>query len=363
MIWFMTPDLPHASGGLMMTYALAETLNDAGLPATVWHGTPELAYDSFDSAAAVFHGPEAELQAGDVLVMAETGGPKWQFLAAGLPVVMLCQGYTFAYEFLERDSPVEPGYPGWPNVRAVVTISDYVAEVVRRLSGDLPVHRVPVRVDGTVFRPAPKQQVVAYMPRRRRTDIEGALQLLRRTGTLDRWQVVPIEDASRERVAEILGEAAIYISGAERDGFGLPGAEAMAAGCHVVGFTGTGGAEYLRPDTASVVHDDDVLALADALAAAIEGFDEGADWFAERTDRGRAVVAERYAPEVFDQQVRAVFGALAAPGSDALIGEPVRVQHYQAHAPATGLWPTAYRGARRLARRTVTALRRGRSGQ
>ncbi|WP_162143140.1 glycosyltransferase [Granulicoccus phenolivorans] len=354
----MAPDLPTASGGLMMMYAIAEALDAGGLPATVWHGTPGLRYDTFDSAAPVFHGLEAELRPGDLLVLAETGGPKWQFLAAGAPVVMLCQGYTFAYQFLTPQTPVEPGYPGWPNVRAVVATSDYIAAVVGRLSGDLPVHRVPVLVDDTVFRPAAKQRVVAYMPRRRRTDIEGALQLLRRTGTPAGWEFVAIEGATRAEVAEILGRAAIYLSGAERDGFGLPGAEAMAAGCHVVGFTGTGGAEYLRADTASVVHDDDVLALADALDAAIRAYDSGADWFAERTARGRDLVRNRYAPEVFAREVRASFGTLLAPDSAAVLTEPIRVQHYQAHAPATGWWPTAYRGARRLARRTLTALRR-----
>ncbi len=58
----------------MMMYAIAEALDAGGLPATVWHGTPGLRYDTFDSAAPVFHGLEAELRPGDLLVLAETGG-------------------------------------------------------------------------------------------------------------------------------------------------------------------------------------------------------------------------------------------------------------------------------------------------
>ena len=81
------------------------------------------------------------------------------------------------------------------------------------------------------------------MPRRRREDLLAGVQLMRRSGQLDGWTFELIDGVDARGVADVLGRSAIFLFGAEREGVGLPGAEALAAGAFVVGFTGHGAKE------------------------------------------------------------------------------------------------------------------------
>lgn len=58
---------------------------------------------------------------------------------------------------------------------------------------------------------------------------------------------VPLDKRPLEEVARELALSHIFLSTGFPEGFGLPPAEAMAAGCIPVGFTGFGGWEYARP--------------------------------------------------------------------------------------------------------------------
>jgi glycosyltransferase involved in cell wall biosynthesis len=59
---------------------------------------------------------------------------------------------------------------------------------------------------------------------------------------------IAIDNADEAKVANLLGESAIFLATSLYEGFGLPPLEAMACGCVVVGFHGYGGLEYARPD-------------------------------------------------------------------------------------------------------------------
>ncbi len=226
----MAPDLPSPSGGIKVIYRYVEHLCALGYDARVWHGTSGFAYDSWGSTAVVDTGTELDFAAGDVLVMPETGGSKWSFLSDGHPVVMLCQGMDFVFansDFLTD----EPGaYPGWPHATAAITVSDAIHTFLERACHPgFPLHNVPVQIEDW-FQPAEKQRRIALMPRRRREDLLGAVQLVRRSGRLGDWEIVLIDGMTQQQVAEELGRAAIFLFGAEREGVGLPGAEAMASG-------------------------------------------------------------------------------------------------------------------------------------
>jgi len=55
------------------------------------------------------------------------------------------------------------------------------------------------------------------------------------------WQL--LEDKSEDEVADIMGRSALFLSLAYMESFALAPVEAMASGCIVVGYTGTGGLE------------------------------------------------------------------------------------------------------------------------
>jgi len=364
MIRFMTPDLPRPSGGTSVIYSLVRHLVDLGHDARVWHGTPGLHYPDHD-AVPVDTGLHLPFAAGDLLVMPETGGGRWSFLNGPAPVVMLCQGMDFVFADASYTAEVPGAYPGWPQAVAAVAVSEAIATFLERACAPgFPVHHVPVEIS-PLFRPREKERRVAFMPRRRHADLIGAVQLMRRSGRMNGWELSVVDGMTRSEVADELGRCAIFLFGAEREGFGLPGAEAMAAGCHVVGFTGDGAKEYLLPDSCDVVPDSDVVAMADLALAAMERFDTDRAGFDARVERGRARVAERYNAERVRAALAAAFDPLTAPGSPALLPEPMTLTHYQAHAPRWGQAGAAYRGARHATRllldRAATARTRRRS--
>ena len=358
MIRFMAPDLPHPSGGIKVIYNYVQHLVDLGYDARVWHGTPGFRYDEWESSAPVDTGRHLPFAAGDVLVIPETGGSKWSFLAGESPVVVLCQGMDFVFsasDFL-RD---EPGaYPGWPNAVATVAVSEAIATFLEHACPPgFPVHRVPVEIEDR-FRPLAKERRIALMPRRRREDLIGAVQLMRRSGRMDGWEFVLIDGMTQAQVAEELGRAAIFLFGAEREGFGLPGAEAMAAGCYVVGFTGDGAKEYMTPDCCSVVPDSDVVGMAEMALEAMREFDHDRGALQGRIDLGRTRVLARHGDERVRERLAAVFGDLTAPDSPALLPRPAQLPHYMAFGPKGGRWGSVYVATRRMARRGADRVTR-----
>lgn len=355
----MAPDLPTPSGGIKVIYNYVEHLVALGHDARVWHGTPGFAYPEWGSTAPVDTGLELPFAAGDVLVMPETGGGKWAGLNPGVPTVMLCQGMDFVFADADFTRDVPGDYPGWPQATCALGVSDAIVTFLEHACPPgFPVHAVPVEIEPW-FVPREKERRLALMPRRRREDLIGAVQLLRRSGRLDGWEIVLIDGMTQAQVAEELGRAAIFLFGAEREGFGLPGAEAMAAGCFVVGFTGDGAKEYLTPDVASVVLDSDVVGMAEATLAAMDAFDHDRGSLRAKVDLGRSRVLERHSSEAVRSALGRAFEVITAPGSASVLREPATLAHYMARGPRYGRAGAAYVGARRLARRTLDRLGRG----
>lgn len=358
MIWLMAPDLPEASGGIKMMYRIVEELNAAGRDATIWHGGSGHGYSSFRSTARVHRSLTVDLAPGDVLVMHEVGGPRWSFLPGEVPVVMLCQGWSFVLQDIAADTDLGRGYPGWPNVRAVLATSAFIERFVTELSGaDLPIHRVPVLVDGQLFRPSAKRRTVAYMPRRRGLEMVAAVQLLDRSNRTPGWTFEALDGLTEEDVAARLGAAAVFMSGAEREGFGLPAAEAMAAGCYVVGFTGDGGAEFMDSADCTVVHDSDVFALADGVAEAARRFDRDRAGLDDQVERARQRVVETYSRDRLREALDRAFTEICDPHSSAVVQSATTAAHYQSHAPKPGLIHGTYRWARRRTRIGIDSIK------
>lgn len=357
MIRIMAPDLPHPSGGIKVIYNYVEHLVALGHDARVWHGTPGFRYPNWTSSAPVDTGMSLDFTAGDVLVMPETGGGRWSFLNPDVPHVMLCQGMDFVFADAQFTSDVVGDYPGWPQATCVLGVSDAIVTFLEYACAvGFPIHHVPVQIEPW-FVPLDKERRIALMPRRRREDLLGAVQLVRRSGRLRDWEIVLIDGMTQAQVAEELGRSAIFLFGAEREGLGLPGAEAMAAGCHVIGFTGDGAKEYLRPDTGTVILDSDVVGMCDATLAAMDDFEQGSATRQAMVDRGRELVAERYSAEAVRSALSAAFDQIMAEGSPSRITQDVTLHHYMTHAPRGGRAGAAYIGARKLVRRGITSVR------
>ena len=251
----------------------------------------------------------------------------------------------------------EPGaYPGWPQAAAAIAVSDAIHTFLERAcASGFPLHNVPVQIEDW-FQPAVKEKRIALMPRRRREDLLGAVQLIRRSGRLGDWKIVLIDGMTQHEVAEELGRAAIFLFGAEREGVGLPGAEAMASGCYVVGFTGDGAKEYMLPAHSSVIADSDVVDMCDRTLEAMDWFDHDREGFDARAAPRARWVRSRHSADLVRASLDQTFRAITAPGSDACVSRKVTLAHYQAHAPQYGAGGRAYVAARRWGRRALDGI-------
>lgn len=87
-----------------------------------------------------------------------------------------------------------------------------------------------------------------WMPRKNAGHVEAVLQGLQKCKLMqsESWQGEPLHNLSHAEVAKRLNGARMFLAFGHPEGFGLPIAEAMAAGCWVVGYSGGGGRELFR---------------------------------------------------------------------------------------------------------------------
>ncbi len=259
-VYYLCPDHDTPSGGVRVIYRHVDTLNAMGIPAAVMHHRPGFRCTWFENTTRVVAAPNTVLSGSDVLVVPEWYGPDLSTVPAGPRVVIFNQR---AYGTFDH---VPAGQPLYRGAAALLAVSDDNAGYLRYAFPDIPTHVVRNVVDRSLFRPGdgPGRQI-AYMPRRRGDELTEVLHLLAIRGVLRDWNLAPIDGRSEQETADLLRSSAVFLSFSEREGFGMPPAEAMAAGCYVVGFTGLAGRDFFDPAYCRPVPEGDVLAFARAV--------------------------------------------------------------------------------------------------
>ena len=127
------------------------------------------------------------------------------------------------------------------------------------------VFRLPVCHAGLTYNPDKKLQI-ALMPRKRREEARILVALIARHPDLVGVPLVVIDQLPDEVAHRFIRESLIFLSLSEREGFGLPPAEAMATGSLVIGYTGVGGEEFFTEETGFPIPDGDIVAFVDQIA-------------------------------------------------------------------------------------------------
>lgn len=256
-----------------MIYTIVDQMHRLGIESFVWHRTRDFSCTWFRHDTPIVHGSVLDLPADSVLVVPEyLVDPRLDPVPLGRSVVL---SQNHFYSFHRRPAwEWATTYPGWSSAEAVWATSHAIQRTIHRIS-DLPVDHVPYVIDRDLFKPRAKQKTIVVMPRKRR--FEAGLIYATLSDQLARrgWSIRIVDQLTEADTALALGEASVFVSLAEREGFGLPALEALASGCAVVGFDGHGGGEYFTDEVGWPVEDGDVEALVDSTAAAVDAVEAG----------------------------------------------------------------------------------------
>ena len=196
--------------------------------------------------------------------------------------------YTF------RDYPLE-GRVQTPYMTIVV--SEDSKEYPQWVFPQMPIHRIRYSIDPKLYYPQEKKKQICFMPRKHIEDARQVLYVLRYRKKLAGWTVREIKDLPEARAAEIIRESAILMSFGAPEGFGLPPAEAMAAGCVVVGYHGNGGKEFFTKQHGFPIEVGDILGYAQTMERVLEEYERDPARLLRMAEDAGRFVRDTYSPE------------------------------------------------------------------
>ena len=293
-----------------------ELLRAAGIEAALWFRTPGYRLPWFETTAPILGGDRLELGADDLLVVPELYLLPGVDPAPGVRKVIFNQNHFLTF-WSWRDTD---GYPGWDPAPEVWAVSRESTDVLGRLHPELPLHLVPNPIDTALFRPGPERtRQIAWMPRRRPLEAAVLERLLRNDSRADGVDLAVLAELGESQVVEALGRTSVFVALGISEGFGLPVAEALAAGCLVVGYPAGGGEELFDAPGTWRIDDARPHLLADR---ALELVDVPAD--DPVRSAARNWIAERYS---LDATAKALFAAVesarALPGRAGTATHPI----------------------------------------
>lgn len=250
--------------------------------------------------------PQVDPGADDIIVVPEYRYPE---LAAAFPdnrVLVLAQGnYPFLTAF-ERDRRL--GLAGLDRVSGFLTTSDACRDSVALFD---PGFLGELRLDldaGLYGFAESKAFQIAYMSRRRGHEVMIFEQMMGEL--LPDVPLVRIHDVSREEAAQMIRDSLFFVSFSEKEGFGLPAAEALSSGAIVTGYTGLGGEEFFTEETGFPVPDSDIVALMGTLKELVAEYRSDPARLDRKRRAASKYVQEKYDKEVATSQLIATWGAL-----------------------------------------------------
>ena len=117
---------------------------------------------------------------------------------------------------------------------------------------------------------------------------------LKRRGKLAGFEFAQIDGSTQQEKAEVFAEALIFLAVSEREGFGLPSAEAMASECIVIGYTGHGGDEFFSEHTGYPVREGDLIGFVHTIENVVKEYDLAPEKIDQQRKRAGRLVKNQY---------------------------------------------------------------------
>jgi hypothetical protein len=322
-IYFICPEPKNPSGGVRKIYRHVDILNQHGIAARVLHAKRNFRCSWFKNATQISYADDIANHTIRCLVIPEIAGPRlhesitlrpsllkrlpwlgerlWD--VRGIDKIILNQNAYLTFRgydanVLLRLSPYDD-----PSVKAIITVSQDSEEQLKKLFTHMPIFRVRNGIDSYMFSATTKQSVIAYMPRRAEHAARYIHQRLSSVGNLQGFRTEAIAGVHETEVATKLAGAKLYLSLTQKEGFGLPAAEAMASGCLVIGFPAGGGKEFFDPEYCMPVVDGDIEALFQTLQMVINRAVIEPQWVESMGQKAAAAIQTRYSLAIEESDV------------------------------------------------------------
>jgi hypothetical protein len=292
-IFYLNPlNLPVASGGVQKLHDHVEILNDAGIDAAIIN-PPAFRPWWFNTRARIVRAP-VTLKRGDLLAIPEVYGDALPNIAPGFPRVSVNQNSFTTFENVKR--PDDHPYLRCPSLLGILTMSEHDRRYLASTFPNLYVNRAYYSINPELFGFAegPRQKKIAYMPRKRKQLAAQIIGSLYARHALDGWVLEEIRGMSHAQVSDVLGTSQLFLSFSQREGFGLPPAEALGRGCYVIGYAGWGGNEFFDAAHSQLVLEDDLEGFVSAVADWIAN----RGWDADIARAGSRKILQTYSPEI-----------------------------------------------------------------
>lgn len=332
---FLCPDAKSASGGIAVFYDVVALLNRSGYDAAIVHNGPNAGYPDHPETVPVFYtrrlwrqywrysGPidrlkmarerlafgerrlqPIKLQPDDVIIAPEFQLAEVIEAFGDLPIAVFVQNpFSLMSSYWKA---TQRGLAPRKRVRFWLGIADvcraHMSVLGLEPSAFFPVSMKPYEFS---FRQE-KLRLITYMPRKRPMEAALIVEALNRRGKLQGYKIEALDNIPRKEVASKLQQSRIFISLLHEEALGFPAAEAMAAGCIVVGFDGLGGAEYFDASVGIPVTEGDVASLIQSVERVVDEYEKDPARFDSMRQAASIRVNDRYSIAAFEA------GALAA---------------------------------------------------
>ena len=262
-ILYITHDSHAPSGGVKTIYSHVSHLVKNGYPAFVVHNQAGFKLPWFECNVPILYADkDFQISPKDIIVIPEDYGAALEALRnINVKKYIFCQNHFYIFKGLQRDNT-------WADlgISDVFCSSEIISKFLQSIFDydEVPVIHYAIHLE--LFKPRKKILQIAYMPRKRPAELDFIRNLFNRL--YKQYKKVPwicIDKVNEAKVVEILSESAIFLSTSLYEGFGLPPIEAMACGCVVVGFHGSGGLEYASSDNGYWCEEGNIIECAKTL--------------------------------------------------------------------------------------------------
>ena len=247
---------------------------------------------------------------GDIIIVPENVSD-WlpNKVPKNVPLVILNQNPFSFFRASSRSGFVKRRFVESISVSGVCSESDRI--VLGRAS-----KRIPIFIsEQTYGYQEEKKFQVAYMPRKRGSDSNFLVKALKESNLLQAVPFVPIDGLSSAEAARVIQESLFFLSFSEREGFGLPAAEAMATGALVIGYTGVGGDEFFDSETGFLVPEDNLISFYHEALSVICAYNGDKEYFDKKRKAASQIILRNYSRENFELEVSRVFSEIGKSNS------------------------------------------------